>query len=372
MTVLLSVLAFFLLLTVLVLIHEFGHYTAAKLSGVTVEEFGFGLPPRAKSLFKKGGTVFSLNWIPFGGFVRLKGENAPTECERKAKGSFGSVSIFRRIVILVAGVFMNFVLAIVLLTIGFSVGRWIPTYFTLDEMEQAAEAGIIDMELGVLIQNVVSGSSAAQVGVPAESMIIEVDGIAVTKPQDVANIQQGKWSVTYAIRTGENWENEETFSIPLREGMAGVELVPFPIELSAPEHEISLALSLAFRETWAVSEQTVKGIGRLFQSLAKSGRVPEGIAGIVGIAQLTHASVQEGFMTYLRLVALLSLSLAVLNILPFPALDGGRLIFVVAEMIGRRPVNRRFELATNAFGFLFLIFLLVLISFYDVVRLFTD
>jgi len=120
-----------------------------------------------------------------------------------------------------------------------------------------------------------------------------------------------------------------------------------------------------------VSSQTVIGIGHLFRSLAVTGTVPDGIAGFVGIARLTHASVQAGLMAYLRLVALLRLSLAVLNILPFPALDGGRLLFVFAELIGRRPINRRFELVTNTFGFVFLIAVLLLITFNDVLSLFS-
>src|SRR3990167_8798679 len=114
LSVLLSALAFFLLLTVLILFHECGHFFAARKAGVIVEEFGFGLPPRAKTLFFQGGTRFSLNWIPFGGFVRLKGENAITERDRTAPGSFGRASVFARIVILTAGVAMNFLFAIVI------------------------------------------------------------------------------------------------------------------------------------------------------------------------------------------------------------------------------------------------------------------
>ncbi|MDP7247555.1 MAG: M50 family metallopeptidase [Candidatus Peribacteraceae bacterium] len=371
MTVLLSVVAFLLLLTVLILIHEWGHFTAARLSGVTVEEFGLGLPPRARKLWKSKGTVFSLNWIPFGGFVRLKGENAITNKERTSKGSFGSVAIWKRVVILSAGVFMNLLLAIVILTIGFSVGKWIPTYTTLEAMELSAQKGIIDLELGVFVSDVISGDSAAKVGVPKESILSAVDGVPVTVPNDVVSAQEGKRVVTYTIKSGEGFETEKDFTIRLKDGKAGIVLTPFPIKLDAPKHDIFMALGLAFRETWVVSILTVKGIGTLMKSLVQSGKVPEGIAGIVGIAQLTHASVQEGFMMYLRLVALLSLSLAVLNILPFPALDGGRLVFVIAELIGRKPVNRKFELATNTVGFLFLIFLLLFITYYDVVRLFT-
>ena len=120
-----------------------------------------------------------------------------------------------------------------------------------------------------------------------------------------------------------------------------------------------------------VTVQTVIGIARLFGSLASQGTVPPGVTGIVGIAQLTYSSVQEGFGVYLRLVALLSLSLAVLNVLPFPALDGGRLIFVLSELFVR-PGTRRVEAITNAIGFVVLLAVILLVTFYDVLRLFAS
>jgi regulator of sigma E protease len=369
MMVLLSAVAFLLLLTVLILIHELGHFAAARRAGVVVEEFGFGLPPRARTLFVQGGTKFSLNWIPFGGFVRLKGENAIEEQERAAPGSFAAASIPARIVILVAGVFMNFVLAIVLLTIGFSVGRWVPTYLSLDALEAASEHGVIQLRLGVLIDSVVDDSNAAKAGVPAQSILVAIDAQEITRPEQVTAIQQGKRRVTYTLLTGKGFAEEQTVTVALTDGKSGIVIAAFPRELSAPHRNVIMAAGLALRESWVMMEQTVLGIGRLAVSLVRTGAVPEGITGIVGIAQLTHASVQEGFMTYLRLVALLSLSLAALNILPFPALDGGRLLFVLAECITRRPVNRRFEVTTNAVGFGLLILLILLITYHDILRL---
>ncbi len=119
-----------------------------------------------------------------------------------------------------------------------------------------------------------------------------------------------------------------------------------------------------------MADQTVRGIRNLFRSLLTRGSVPEGVTGVVGIAVLTHSSVQEGFMTYMRLVALLSLSLAVLNILPLPALDGGRLLFVLAEIVTRRRMNQQLEIIVHAAGFFILIGLIVIITFNDVVHLF--
>jgi len=367
---LLTAVAFVFLLTLLIIIHEFGHFYAARKAGVIVEEFGFGLPPLAKTLFVSGGTKFTLNWIPFGGFVRLKGETAITQQDLTAPGSFHRASISARVVILAAGVFMNFVLAIVLLTIGFSAGRWIPTYFTLEDMQRHAKSGIINLELGVVIEQVVSGGSAAKAGLPEKSVLLKVNDTPISLAEQVAPLQVGKRNVTYTVLTGTGTAKETTFTFPLQEGKAGVALSTVPRHVSAPLRNPWQSFLLSLRESKIMTEQTILGIGALFSSLAHTGRVPEGITGIVGIAQLTYTSVQAGFMTYLRLVALISLSLAILNFLPFPALDGGRLIFVIAEGITRRPLNRRFEAMMNTLGFSVLVLLILIITFYDIIRLF--
>lgn len=369
MTVLLSALAFFILITGLILIHELGHFIAAKRAGVIVEEFGFGLPPRAKTLFKWRGTIFSLNWVPFGGFVRLKGENAVDEEDRKAKGSFAGVSLWARTVILVAGVGMNFLLAFLIFFMGFSVGKWIPTYRSFEEMEAAAARGEIALELGVYLDDVLAGGTAQEAGVPPKSVLVAVDGKTVSHPEDVLTHQQGMRKVTYTLLVGDKKE-ERKVTVAVQDGKTGVYLRAFPRVLEAPMRTPWAAGWLAVRESGVVTAQTFLGIGKLFSSLAQSGRVPEGVTGIVGIAQLTYTSVQQGFMMYLRLVALLSLSLAVLNILPFPALDGGRLLFVFGELLFRRA-NRRVELVTNTVGFGFLLLLIILVTLYDVLRLFS-
>lgn len=367
MSILLTAVAFLVLLTVLILLHECGHFFLAKLTGVHVEEFGFGLPPKVKTLFRYHGTIFSLNWVPFGGFVRLKGESAISERERSAPGSFSRASVPAKISILVAGVAMNFLLAFVLYASGFSFGRWVPTYLSFQEMQEAAGRGEISLELTVTIDGLLDGGPADLAGVEEGEKLLAVDGRKVTLPDDVPSLQEGKDSVTYTLQKD---GSESDVVVKLLEGKAGVLLRSEILSVSAPPRDIVEGLNLALRETRVVIAQTVLGIGRLFISLARTGKVPEGITGIVGIAQLTHASVQEGLPTYLRLVALLSLSLAVLNILPLPALDGGRLLFVLVEVLRRRPANRRFELTMNTLGFSFLILLILLITFYDVLRLF--
>lgn len=369
MTVIISALAFLVLLSFLVLIHEWGHFFAARKAGVVVEEFGFGLPPRAKTLFKRGGTRFSLNWIPFGGFVRLQGENAAMEKEPKGPGNFTHASIPARVTILTAGVFMNFVFAILIFTIGFSAWRWIPTYLSVSDMKAAAERGEITMNPGVRIASILPEGTAAAASVPSPSTLLSVDGNPVYVPQDVVDAQKDKASVTYLIRTQSNPPSELTMTVPVRAGKTGIEIA-FSPDVTAPLRNPLTSFTLAMREAKVTTVQTILGIAQLFRSLAWKGSVPEGITGIVGIAQLTHSSVQAGLMAYLRLMAVLSLSLAILNILPFPSLDGGRLLFVIIEAIAHRPAPRRLELITNTVGFLVLILLIVLVTFNDILRLF--
>ncbi len=363
------------------MIHEWGHFFAARRAGVVVEEFGFGLPPRALTVFSSKGTKFTINWIPFGGFVRLKGENAMDPREHMGPGSFGAAPIPARIAILCAGVFMNFILALFILTLGFSLGRWVPlsVYSSLPALEAAAEQGLINLTLGVRIDNAVSGGGAASVGVPEGSLLTKVDGEEITRPEQVSLLQTGKRQVIYTVLTAPEYTEERTFTVPLSpQGEAGIVMALVPLQLEGVQRSLGAAFMLALSESWHMLAQTVHGIGKLFLALAcldpdpaaPCGSVPDGITGIVGIAQYTHTTVQEGIGAYFRLVALLSLSLAALNILPLPALDGGRLLFVIVELIQRKPVNRKFEVITNGVGFVFLLVLLVFITYHDILRLF--
>lgn len=369
MTVIVSALAFFFLITGLILIHELGHFFVARKAGVEVEEFGFGLPPRAKTFFTWRGTAFTLNWIPFGGFVRLKGENATDAEDRLAPGSFSRASIFARCCVLVAGVAMNFLLAFLIFIFGFSAGKWIPTYLSLDDMEAAASRGEIQMTLGVVIDDVLTGGGAEEAGISKGSILLSIDGEHVTRAEDVMRLQEGKEKAVYEYKASRDAASSQTSTVNVEEGKTGVYLRSVPLEVSAPARSPWEAVVLSVRETKLVTVQTFVGIAKLFSSLAQHGQVPEGVTGIVGIAQLTYSSVQEGFMVYLRLVALLSLSLAVLNIIPFPALDGGRLIFVLSELF-IKPGNRRIEIITNTVGFGVLLFVILLVTLYDVFRLF--
>lgn len=368
MMLLISALAFVLLLTLLIIIHELGHFTLAKLFKIDVEEFGFGLPPKAKSLFRSGGTEFTLNWVPFGGFVRLKGENEVNVEKRFEPGSFASAPYHARILILGGGVFMNFMLAFVLLVIGFWVGEWVPNHYTTDtQFEVAAAQGEIIFQKGVFVQEILKDGAADKAGLQKGASILAVDGKTVTTPEDVLALQKDKETVQYTVEEGKA-RVRRTIDLTLTEGKAGVALAPTLV--SATKRSFGRAVTLALNETTFMTVQTVIGMYHLGKSLLTEFAVPAGITGVVGIYALTYASVQDGFATYMQLVALLSLSLAILNILPLPALDGGRLMFVFIEMIIRRPLNQQFELLVNAAGFFLLIALIVIITFNDVIHLF--
>lgn len=368
MTMLISALAFIFLLTLLIIIHELGHFAVARFFGVEVEEFGFGLPPRAKALFRNGRTLFTLNWVPFGGFVRLKGENQTDVGKRAEQGSFAGASFHARMLILCGGVAMNFLLAFMLLTVGFSVGRWVPYHYSSQEQfDEAVRTGELTSEKGVFVQEVMAGGSAARSGLQKNSAILAVNNVPVAVPEDVIRMQKRTSNVQYSLMEPGSL-TVRTVDVALVDGKAGIALVETRIQ--ANRRSLPRALLLSVRETAFMTVQTIYGIAHLIRSLTTRFNIPEGITGIVGIYGLTYASVQEGFMTYLRLVTLLSLSLAILNILPLPALDGGRLLFVLVEMVIRRPLNQRFELLTNAIGFFVLIGLILIITLNDVIHLF--
>lgn len=364
-----AAIAFVVLITGLILIHEVGHFLVARLSGVKVEEFGFGLPPRLWTLFRWRGTQFTLNWIPVGGFVRLKGENALTEAARTAKGSFACAGAIRRSAILLAGVCMNFLLAFLIFLVGFSVGGWVPTYRTMDELHAARARGEVQFTPRVVIEDVMAGAGAESASVVRGNVLLQVDDVPVSAPDDVVRAQMGKRQVRYTLLIGSPPTRESTVLVRVQEGKTGVLLRGVPHNLTARRRPLIPSAVLALRESWVVMAQTVRGMGTLFSSVLRSGSVPKEVTGIIGIAHLTYASVQEGIGTYLRLVALLSLSLAALNVLPFPALDGGRLLFVLLECCWRKPRSRRIELTINMVGFSVLIGLIALVTFYDILRL---
>ena len=356
-----SIILFILILLVLVLIHELGHFLVAKYFNIRVDEFGVGFPPRAATLFKHGETKYTLNWIPFGGFVKIFGENAEEGSD--APDARGMQSKPKRIqaLVLVAGVVMNFLFAWLILTVGLAMHS-IPLANPLD-------IGITNAHTYTTIQDFDGTTSPAQnAGLHLGDKLFSVsDGTkTITNPSPV------EFSTFVHTRGGEKitivTENTNTVQvIPVKDaktgfGMIGVSLgtasaytVPL---LQAP----GAALKLSVYYTKSI-------VGGLY-SLIRGHVATRDISGPIGIASLVGVAVRYGFGYILNLTALISLNLAVINILPFPALDGGRLVFLVIEKIrGARLPEKVYNL-TNNIGFVILILLMVVISIHDVLGLF--
>lgn len=550
MSYLITIVAFIVIFSILILVHEFGHFIMAKKAGIKVEEFGFGLPPRLWGK-KKGETIYSINWIPFGGFVRMYGEDESDPKSLRSSRSFAAKPMRARVAVVVAGVVMNFLLAWALMSIGFSVGM--KPLLGPDDVLTAIKSGEIILEEGVKVKTVEAGGLAEQYGFMPGDLIYSINGESLgsgnlaamakdpigqynvvrngelytleilpeivknsetprnlglsfydfaafprvkiydLKPNTVAykaglrsgdviisvngqqvfNIQKAEESSTNGVKSYEelargvpvleysiyrngliepfiversqarqvivseivpgspaekagikpediilaingknvsdsmeviNFVKEHQseklaymiqrgsqklfYEIKPEDGRIGVllsELMSYADdqgislyntdvfstikEVKDQKYPPHIAVYKAFGETYRLSKETAKMFGGFVSNLIRKGDVPESVSGPVGIAQMTHVFVQEGFIPLLRFVAILSLSLAVINILPFPALDGGRLLFIIIEFIFGRRVNQKWENWIHMLGYFLILLLILAVTYSDIVRL---
>ena len=339
-------------LSILILVHELGHFLTAKKFGLLVEEFGFGLPPK---IWKKkiGETVYSMNALPFGGFVKIFGEDAPTQIN--AERSFANLSIGKRAIIIAAGVLMNFLLGWIVLSIIFMIG--IPQVVLITEIKQNSPAAEISLKTGDQI-------------IEINSVKIATDNKNIFGSEQVIKIineNRGKETAIKIKRNGEiiDFSVIPRINPPAGEGSLGISL----IDAGLPKQNILIS----FWEGLKASLILIKTIAlAIFDLIAKAfiGKASlEAITGPIGIVKITSQAGSLGFVYLLQLLALISLNLAVINIFPFPALDGGRLIFLGIEKIKGSPLNHKFEKITNAIGFGLLIFLMLIITIKDIIRL---
>ncbi len=368
MSLLISIIVFILILAVLVLVHEFGHFIVAKKSGIRVDEFGFGFPPRAKKLFERKGTVFTLNWIPFGGFVKIFGENG--EEGQTAKDSFVSKSKWTQVGVLLAGPLFNFLFAWLILALMFMIGS--PTLY-----DESYSDSMKDVKVAVV--EVLSDSPAQQSGVLIGDQILSLsygnkNEIPVDSAEDISEIFKNKGIETVTLevlRKGKTFDVELMPSYGLYEGQTdpalGVLLDKVGV-LRLPPHQ---ALWKGLERTWTLTESTAVFLFDLIKGLIQGDSSSAGsITGPVGIVPVVGNAIEVGFSFVVIITALISINLAIINLLPFPALDGGRLLFILIETIKRSPINPKTASWFNGVGFFILIGLMILVTVRDIIKLF--
>ncbi len=346
-----------LILGFLVVIHELGHFFAAKKAGVLVEEFGVGFPPRLFS-FKKGETVYSLNALPLGGFVKIYGE---TEEFKDNPRSFSSKSIGVRTGIVFAGVFMNFVIGMLLLIISYSIG--FPSPVT-DENKT-----FIQNE-SLVVARVLSNSPGMNAGLKDGDVITAINNERVDAStfREFVTLHKGDVITVSVKRGGE----EKSFSVqtrkeyPQNEGSVGIALVDQGM-LRYPFH---LALLHGVKDSFIIVGKIVEAFAGLLVGVLHGSVDRDSVSGPVGVFVLAGHAIQSGIQYVLPLIILITFNLAVMNVLPLPALDGGRIFFFILERIKGRPVSSRIENAIHGTGFLFLIILMIFLTVGDIKRFF--
>ena len=365
---------FFAVLSVLVLVHELGHFIAARLLGIKVEEFAFGLPFTKPILkFKKGETQYAIYPLLFGGFVRLFGEEGPASAKASAgEGSFWNRGRKQRMMVIAAGVIMNLVLAMV---------AFVGLYAYVGVPQKVEEK--------VTVVRINADSPAEEAGLRDNDRILAVEGRAVDV-EEFSSLMKS-WAgigVNITVERGDNLylfegiasKNAETFVVnavprvkpPEGQGALGVVVASYPYlaiekcQMTNVKCQIG-AVTVGVRSTGTWIGRVVDGLRGIGKSLAE-GKKPEGVSGPVGIYQLTEVVAAGGFWPVLELVAILSVNLAVFNFLPIPALDGGRMVFIWVEWVRRKRIDPKLEQKINSWGMAFLIGLLALITLQDVIR----
>ncbi len=355
-----TIIIFILILGLLIFVHEFGHFVAAKRAGIKVEEFALGFPPRIFGV-KKGETIYSLNLLPIGGFVKIYGEEGKPTDKQLSEGhdegrAFYDKPIRTRAVILIAGVAMNLLLAAFLLSAGY----WLGLPSVVDD--QAAELE----EAKIQITQVAFDSPASRAGIKIGDTITKFK--TVEEVQKFVDEHKGQ-EITMTIQRGDE-ALEKTLvprvNHPENEGPLGIALARTAI-VSYPWYR---ALIMGLTSTVSLVWLIITALGGLLWQLITTGRLAIEIAGPVGIFNLTGQATQLGFIYLLQLTALISINLAVINILPFPALDGGRLLFLAIEKIKGSPVSQKIERFANTAGFVILILLMIVVTWRDIVRIF--
>lgn len=366
-----TILIFVVLLGMLVFVHELGHFITAKRNGIRVDEFGFGFPPRLFGFIKdetgkyrlvwgnkdvpsSGKTVYSLNWIPLGGFVRIAGEDGHDTSDPE---SFASKSAWVRVKVLGAGVCMNFLFAWFLISIVLMLGM--PQPIDPSESGQYTDAKI-------QILSIVKGTPAETMGLKMGDEILTINGKSMSGLDQVSQeiaTHRGEVITITIDRFGKSLSFSGTprTEYPAGEGSLGISFS----ETATVTYPWYQAIYEGARATYAITIAILQAFGQMIASLFGSEKSALDVTGPVGIVYLTKQMSDLGLAYLLQFAALLSINLGIINILPIPALDGGRILFILIEKFKGSPVSRRVEGMIHQVGFILLLLLMVFVTIRD-------
>ncbi len=357
-----ALLIFIIILGVLIFVHELGHFSVAKFFGIRVDEFGMGFPPLAKKLFSRNGTDYTLNWIPFGGFVKIYGEDSLDKNDPDYQKSLVSKPWYQQIAVLIAGVTMNIILAWVLFSGAGMLGT-----------PEIATGGT-----GTLtILGVASDTPAQTAGLTAGDRIIKLshDKVVVSdfisRDQFIDTLQTipANQPITLTIQRSDT--ESDIIITPQKNTDTGKQVIGAQIDMVTVEKlGFFNALIHGAKTTGTMIVQTTRAFGHLIGGAFTGTADMNSLTGPVGLVSVVGDASRIGFGYLLSLTAMISVNLAVINLAPFPALDGGRIVVVFIEVITRRKVSQKWMGIVNSIGFFILIGLMVIITFHDVVKLF--
>lgn len=347
-------LLFILILVALILVHECGHFLAAKFFGIPVEEFGVGFPPRIAAI-KKGGTEYSVNWLFIGGFVKIVGQESRSRVVQA--------------VVLLAGVVFNILFAWLALSAGYMTG--------LPASTSQAEAfrGIELREVHTTIVAVLPGSPASKAGLLAGDVVQDVqtgsaslfsNSPASEVEKFIAN-HQNESILLQVLREG---KQQEFLAVPESGFATGKKIIGVQLDnvgvLQLPPHR---AMAQGAVLAWHMTTDTALGLGGFLKNIFFGAADFSSVAGPIGIASIGAVAVKSGFATAIILTALISINLAIINLLPIPGLDGGRLLIIILEGITRRSVPQKFSTVLTLTCMALLLLLMLVVSAHDIARL---